>query len=73
MHTASFLLERLYHIFDGALIDEASRAATGSNDHVLKTTVFHSLELTSTEGDVPAVLSTGSPTVIFVVKRVKIL
>mmetsp|Transcript_23897 Transcript_23897/g.45413 ORF Transcript_23897/g.45413 Transcript_23897/m.45413 type:complete len:118 (+) Transcript_23897:121-474(+) len=70
---ASFLLEGRQQIFDGTLINEASGVVMRPNDPELKTTIVHPREATPAKGDIPAIMSTRPPTVIFVVKWMKIL
>lgn len=49
MHTANFLLEGRQQIFNGTLIDEASRVMMRQNDPELNANVFCALEATPAE------------------------
>lgn len=50
------------------MIDEASRVVMQPNDPELKTVVFDPQRVARVDGEVPTILSTHQPTVIFVIK-----
>lgn len=49
-HPAVFLMEGLYQIFCGTLIDKASRVVMRPNDHEILPTVFHPCEISLDDG-----------------------
>lgn len=51
----------------------STRVVIRPNDPTLKTTVFHPREMTLTEGDISAILENRPPTIVYVVKWVKML
>lgn len=65
-HTLSLLLEGLHQIFDSTLIGEALHVVMRPNYPEINATVFHPSKVTPTEGDIPKVMPTRQPTLIFV-------